>query len=143
MSELQMVAAQPDDPPVRRADPKTLAMAIANGDELAPDDRRYLVSLVFVPPAAVVPRPKPPPTRDELLRECADKHYEHASIRWQSQRIAEDWAKYFAGPWQRERDASTCPERLDGHPEAFFWKMLRLSGRAIGAEGVRKVLGGG
>jgi hypothetical protein len=137
-----MVAGQPDEPPVLRADPKALALAVLDGAELASADRQFIASLVFTPPISVVPRPKQAPSRDELLRECADKHYEHASIRWQAEHIAADWQRYATGPWLRECDETQCPPRLDGHAESYYWRMLKLSGRAIGAEGVRKVLGG-
>ncbi len=74
--------------------------------------------------------------RDAALRAAA-MHLGGTSTE-NAKKLADMFARYEAGPWQRERTLDLCPRpgRIEGH----FWAALKAYTRAIGQRQIQKIL---
>lgn len=54
--------------------------------------------------------------------------------------LARKLDRYASTAWPRDRASSTCPSRLEGKPEADFWRALRAWPRQVGERQLQKML---
>ena len=79
--------------------------------------------------------------RDAIVRRIVETYYGEHSTREAAKRFARRLAAFReAGDWRAHRAASTCP--FQPGIRADLWHLLRAVDRPIGAETIRKILGG-
>ena len=77
--------------------------------------------------------------RDDLLRHVAAEYYCGQKPSVAAPKIASDLSRFrSSAAWRTARTAAACP--YEGE-RAFFWQILRLVDKPIGADRLRRILG--
>lgn len=77
--------------------------------------------------------------RNLVLHDAADRHVPGDSIDPRARQLESAFARYRAGPWERAREAESCPHDVDSLHGAF-WRALRLRPVGLSFESWRAIL---
>lgn len=78
--------------------------------------------------------------RDQLIQECRRRHFANLPTAAAADAIARGILRMRASSWRRLRTVDVGPPHLLGRPAEFYFEILRICDRPLGAEAVRKVL---
>ncbi|MHC6150545.1 hypothetical protein ACVSQB_01990 [Bradyrhizobium elkanii] len=113
-----------------------IAEAIEAGDLTAEQRRKFAQALreLRLAPARFT-------ERDELILAARRTFFSKLSARQAATEIATGLARYAATAWLRDRTAEVCPDRIAGHVNGAYWRILKSVPRPVCREKIRKIVG--
>ena len=78
--------------------------------------------------------------RDRLVCEAAEEFWPLETRSEQARNLYQNWARYAASAWPRERALDRVPARRVGSVEARLWAIMRVKDHVISERSIRALL---